>query len=219
MQKRVVVGFVVAGLSGMSGLSAQEATSLDPGSIGSAMAGAEPALFVYDATEAGLLTVAVRADADTDLTLAVSDDLGQPLAEGESDDDIGGDVGAEQITVTLPGPGTYQVRVGTFSGSGSFTIASGFIAFPAVAAPTDPDGRPTEATTLVPGTPVEDQLAPSDGDAWDWYKVTADAAGAVTVLTLAPEGDLVIEVFTEGAYARRTRGRTRTWTACPATSR
>ncbi len=167
---------------------------------------ASPAVFQFAAETAGVLTVVVRGTDGVDLRIAVTDDLGQPVVDGTADRDLGGDSGAEQVTVTLPAAGEYQVRVTSFSGSasGAFRIASGWIAFPDAQAPADPDGRPTNANALVPGTPIEGDLNPTGGDAWDWFVVTSDTAAAVTVLTEAPVGDLVIEVFREGEYGEAT---------------
>lgn len=159
-----------------------------------------PAEFRFAAETAGFLTVVVRGTDNADLSIAVTDDIGQLLPQGEADRDLGGDQGAEQLTITVPNPGDYGVHIRTWSGSGAFRIASAWIAFPDVQAAPDPDGKPTTATALVPGTAIEESLDPSGGDAWDWFAVTSDTAGAVTVITEAPDGDLVIEVFREGAY-------------------
>ena len=162
--------------------------------------GNEPAIFTFTAEAAGVLTVVVRGKNEVDLTITVTDSLGQPLPDGNSDRDLGGDVGAEQAAVVIPGAGDYQVRIGTWGGGGLFDIAAGFVPFPALARAPDPDGLPTAAADLVPGAPIEDQIDPSNGDGWDWFKVTAESAGVITVITEAPEGDLVLEVFAEGEF-------------------
>jgi len=100
----------------------------------------------------------------------------------------------------ISAPGDYQVRVQTWSGGGRFDIAASWLEFPALGGPADPDGMPTAAAALAPGTPIDDSINPSGGDAWDWFMVTADNAGVITVITEAPEGDLVLEVFNEGAF-------------------
>ena len=148
-------------------VTGQAARSLETGSIMTARAADDaPAEFRFAAETAGFLTVVVRGTDNADLSIAVTDDIGQLLPQGEVDLNLGGDQGAEQLTITVPNPGDYGVHIRTWSGSGAFRIASAWIAFPDVQAAPDPDGKPTTAT----------------------------------VITEAPDGDLVIEVFREGAY-------------------
>jgi len=160
-----------------------------------------PAIFTFAAESAGMLTVVVRGQSDTDLQLAIADIVGQPLPDGSSDQDLGGDYGAEQVAAVIPSAGQYQVRVGSWSGSGSFELVAGWIAYPALGGPVDPDALPTAAAELTPGAPIDDSIDPSNGDSWDWFKVTVDSAAAITVITSAPEGDLALEAFAEGEYA------------------
>ena len=159
-----------------------------------------PTVFAFDAETAGVLTVVVRGQGDADLVIDVTDSLGQKLPAGHSDQDLNGDSGAEQVVVTIPMAGDYKVEVGAWGNGGSFDIAAGWISYPALGRDPDPDGLPTGATELVPGTPIDDQIDPSSGDLWDWYKITATSAMVVTVLTEAPEGDLVIELYNDGEF-------------------
>ena len=53
-----------------------------------------PTVYVFESEGPGLLTVALRGQSDTDLRIAITDDLGQSLPEGTSDRDIGGAPGA-----------------------------------------------------------------------------------------------------------------------------
>jgi hypothetical protein len=179
---------------------AQQALQLNQIMQGSAGDDA-PAVFTFNAETAGVLTVVVRGDGDVDLQLAVADAVGQTLPDGEVDQDLGGDGGAEQAAVVIRAAGDYQVRVSTWFGGGTFDIIAGWISYPTLGGPADPDGMPTAAATLAPGTPIDDSIDPSAGDAWDWFKVTADSAGVITVVTEAPEGDLALEVFGEGSFA------------------
>jgi len=160
-----------------------------------------PAVFTFYAETPGVLTVVVRGNGDTDLQLAVADVVGQTLPDGQIDQDHGGDSGAEQAAVVIRGAGEYQVRVSTWFGSGSFDLIASWISYPALGGPADPDGMPTAAAVLVPGTPIDDSIDPSSGDAWDWFKVTTDSAGVITVITEAPDGDLALEVFGDGDFA------------------
>ena len=97
-----------------------------------------PAIFEFVAEEAGFLSVALRGATSTDLVVGVADDLGQPLPDARSDQDILGEMGAEQLMATITRPGSYHVRVETWSGSSDFELAASWIAFPSIAAQPDP---------------------------------------------------------------------------------
>jgi len=184
-----------------AGEPAQATGALQLGSTASGLvAGGKPAVFEFEAETAGVLTVVVRGAGGADLILLVTDDIGQALGDARSDQDLGGDASAEQLMTALTVPGTYHVRVEAYSGQSSFEIAAGWIAFPSMEAAADADSRPTEATSLVPGTPVSDSLDPNAGDGWDWYAVTSETGGLITVLTESSEGDLALEVFAEGEF-------------------
>ena len=172
------------------------------GSVITTMTGGNdnPAVFAFNAETAGVLTVVVRGQGDADLLLDVTDSVGQQLPEGHSDQDLSGDSGAEQVVVTIPMAGDYRIEVGAWGAGGPFDIAAGWISYPALVREPDPDGLPTDATELVPGTPIDDQIDPPSGDLWDWYKITATSAVWITVLTEAPEGDLVIELYVDGEF-------------------
>jgi hypothetical protein len=179
---------------------AQQALQLNQIMQGNAGDGA-PAVFTFNAETPGVLTVVVRGNGDADLQLAVADVVGQTLPDGQVDQDLGGDTGAEQAAVVIRAAGDYQVRVSTWYGGGTFEIVAGWISHPKLGAPSDPDGMPTAAARLEPGKPINDSIDPPSGDAWDWFKVTADSAAVITVVTEAPEGDLALEVFEGGNFA------------------
>jgi hypothetical protein len=152
------------------------------------------ATYEFEAASAGVLSVAVRGAGD--LKLEVLDSDGQLVPDGSSDRDLG-DVGTEQLSVILGEPGTYRVRVRVLDGSSSFDIGAAWIAFPAMARPSDPDGRPSRARTVELGRTVEDSLNTEDGDALDWYVLTPERDGVLTV-ALRPNGDevdLVLELY------------------------
>jgi len=169
--------------------------------VGAATGGnSEPSVFAFNAETAGILTVVVRGQGDADLVIDVTDSLGQQLPAGHSDQDLNGDSGAEQVVVTIPMAGDYKVEISAWGEGGPFDIAAGWVSFPALGRDPDPDGSPADATELVPGTPIEDQIDGSSGDLWDWYKFTATEAVVITVLTEAAEGDLVIELYKDGEF-------------------
>jgi hypothetical protein len=185
------------------GSAAQAPTTLTPGEIQEGVLGWDaPATFGFDAESAGVLTIVARSLDETDLVLVVTDAHGQPLPDGRSDQDLSGDSGAEQFAVTLPRAGSYQIRVETFGGGGgSFKVGLSWLSFPALALPADPDGSPGTAHRIRVGQDTRtDVIDPSQGDSWDWFVLTAEKAGTVTVATRAEDGDLVLEAFSPGEF-------------------
>jgi hypothetical protein len=162
----------------------------------------EGASYGFLAGSAGVLSVVVRSLDETDLVLLVTDADGQPLPEGRSDQDLGGDPGAEQFAVTLPRAGEYQVRVETFGvGQASFKIGVSWLPFPDLAVPADPDGSPGTAIRIWIGQDTRnDLLDGAAGDSWDWFVLKAEKAGTLTLATRAEEGDLILEAFTPGKF-------------------
>jgi hypothetical protein len=155
----------------------------------------------YEATGAGFLAVVVRSTGGEDVRIAVTDAEYQALPEGEGDDDLNGDVGAEQLLVTIPYPGTYRVLVETFGGGGAFIQVGGmFLASDLAARPPDPDGRPSTAVELAVGATHEGSIEPSNGDSWDWYRLPIEVGGILTVFTRAEEGDLRLDLHEDGAF-------------------
>jgi hypothetical protein len=161
------------------------------------------ALYAYEAGAAGVLTIVVRSQDESDLFLLVTDSDGQPLPGGRSDQDLGGDSGAEQFAVTLPTAGKYQVRVETFGGSqASFKIGVSWLPFPDLAVPEDPDGSPSSAIRIRVGQDTRnDSIDGGHGDFWDWFVLKAEQGGTLTVATRAKEGDLVLEAFANGEFS------------------
>ena len=157
----------------------------------------------FQAASAGVLTIVVRAEEGADVYLLVTDSDGQPLPNGRSDLDLGGDSGAEQFAVTLPRAETYQVKVETYSQAQvPFRIGVSWLPFPDLAIPADPDGSPGTASAIRIGqdTRNEDLNGP-EGDYWDWFVLKADKGGTLTVATRAEEGDLILEAFSPGEFA------------------
>ncbi len=160
------------------------------------------ASYEFNAPTAGVLTVVVRTTSQTDLVLLVTDADGQALPEGRSDQDIGGDSGAEQLAITLPRAGAYSVLVQPFSsGLGEFRIGASWLEFSELERPGDADGSPSTASPLAVGQGINDTIDPSMGDYWDWFSIQITQSGQLTVATRAEEGDLVLESFNEGEFA------------------
>lgn len=162
-----------------------------------------PAIFSTTIASAGLLAVALTSETtDADLVLIVCDEDGQLVgSDGRSDRDHQGNRGHEYVSVLLPEAGTYLVVVELSSGSGkaAFSLSGAFAPAPALAsANPDADGRPSRATAVTVGKPLDDSLG--GGDTWDWFAVRAESAGTLTILTKAPEGDLKLEAYNEGNY-------------------
>ena len=163
------------------------------------------AAFEFQAGSAGVLTVVIRAAGQTDLVLMVTDRDGQVLPDGESDQDLGGNSGAEQVAVTIPRRGTYFVRVRPFSmGQAKFSIGASWLEFPELEQPPDPDGAPSSASRMTVGEPIDDSIDGSVADHWDWFSITIKQAGLLTVATRAPAGDLVLEAFNDGEFMEST---------------
>jgi hypothetical protein len=193
-------GWLVLALIAPTALAQQ----LQPGRIATGSTSDEKvAELEFRAESAGILTVMARSTDESDLILVVTDGDGQPLPEGRSDQDIGGDTGAEQFAVTIPRAGTYRVRVETYSWeTAGFRIGASWLAFPDLEVPPDPDGSPTTAIPIaVEQQSVSGSIDGSVGDYWDWYVLTADRSGTLTVATRAEDGDLVLEAFEEGQYS------------------
>lgn len=161
----------------------------------------KPVVYQVSATEVGVLAVALATSTEeVDLVVFVTDGDGQPLNEGRGDRDLHGDRGKEFLAALLPEAGSYMVFVEITSGErASFTISGALAPAPGLAPPAlDPDGRPSRAAAVTVGKAVEDTLG--GADTWDWFALRAEAAGTLTILTKAPEGDLRLEAFAEGNY-------------------
>jgi len=175
-----------------------------PGTLGPT---GQAAKFRFTAAGPGVLTVAINGT--DDLTLAVTDQDGQPLPEGTADRDLGGQVGAELLAVVLPEGGEYLVEVRSNGGemASKFAIGASFVGMPAFERPADPDGRPSKAGAVTIGAAKQDQLHPSQYDMWDWFTFKATEAGTLVIVTRVEdgvEGDLVLEVYLGGSFSEPT---------------
>lgn len=129
----------------------------------------------------------------------MTDEVGQPLAEGTSDIDLHGDTGAEQLIVAVPRPGPYMVVVEALFGGGSFDLVASWMDFPGVAL-SDDDWGPSVANELPLGS-TQNNTVNTEGDLWDWYSVTAESSGVLAVVIESDDGDLVLEVFGEADFS------------------
>jgi hypothetical protein len=158
------------------------------------------------AKTAGVLVAAVKGD--DDLVIHVTDTDGQTIPEGRSDRDLNGSAGTELVSVVIPEPGNYRVRVTTNGGGGaSFEISGSWMSFPPFAqASTDPDRRPGAARTAQVGKAIEDSINAQGGDAWDWFVLKPAQAGTLVIVTRklgdAQADDLVLEAYLDGNYAQ-----------------
>lgn len=184
-------------------LSGQVSGTLEPGRVIEGSTGQQTeATFAFDAKSAGVLTIVARSLDETDLILLVTDSDGQPLPNGRSDQDLGGDPGAEQFAISLPREGGYQVRVETFGSSrAAFKIGVSWLPFSDLAVPADPDGSPGSAVLIEIGQDTrDDAIDGTAGDYWDWFVLKAEKSGTLTVATRADEGDLILEAFASGKF-------------------
>ncbi|MGE0703717.1 MAG: hypothetical protein AB7F99_05820 [Vicinamibacterales bacterium] len=161
--------------------------------------------YVVAAKTAGILTVATNGDED--LILQVTDQDGQAIEDGRSDQDLNGSSGNELVSVVLPEPGSYRVRVTAYDDDPvTFEIVGSFLSMPAFeSVNSDPDRRPGQARAVEVGRANEDSVDSEDGDNWDWFVLKPAEAGSLVILTRrAPNGgdaDLRLEVFLDGNYA------------------
>lgn len=205
--RRFLALLAVAGLPAAA--SAQAPAALPLGSTGSGALGpaGESVRFRFTAPGAGVLTVAVNGTID--LTLAVTDQDGQPVPDGTADRDLNGELGAELLSVVLSQGGQYLVEVRANGGepASRFAIGASFVAMPPFERPADPDGRPSQGTAVTIGAARQDQLHPSANDLWDWYTVRVTEAATLVVVTRIDEGvegDLVLEVYLGGGFSEPT---------------
>lgn len=163
-----------------------------------------PTVYRFNAQAAGVLTVAVHAEAD--VTLTVTDQDGQALPDGSSDRDLFGSGGNEQVSVTVPEAGEYRVQVALLDGSSTkFEIGAGWIVMAAFAREADPDRRPTLGTALDIGRSHEDKLDGDAGDNWDWFSITAKTSGTLTVILRSVNDDspdLALELYSSDELAK-----------------
>lgn len=203
----VALTSIAAVLWAPSRLLAQQSLPLGSTSEGRVSAEA-PADYRIAVPAAGVLSVVV--DGSGDLVLQLLDADGQPLTDGRADSDLDGVGGREMLSVRVPEGGTYLLRVSDFEGGGStYRVGTSFLAFPAFAKATDPDGRPSGAKAVTVGRSVEDALDPTAGDSRDWFVFTVQREGTLALATRAigeSDGlDLVLEAFLDGTFIEPTQ--------------
>jgi len=190
--------------AGPGALGGQAVGNLIPGKVAEGMLDPDGRTsFSFEAESAGVLTVVARSKDESDIFLMVADSDGQPLPNGRSDQDIGGNAGAEQFAVTIPRPGKYLVRVESYGGEQVlFGLGVSWLPFPDLGVPPDPDGSPSRAAPIRVGQDTrEDTLDGGSGDHWDWFVLKVEKGGTLTVATRAEEGDLILEAFEADEFA------------------
>jgi hypothetical protein len=179
---------------------------LPMGTKGSGTATTEaPATFRFTPAGPGVLTVVVKGS--DDMTIRVVDGDGQVLPDGTADNDVNGSTGLEFLALPVGYAEPLVVEVAMLSeegGGGKFTIAASFVAEDAFARAPDPDRRPSTAKALTVGAASEETLNADEGDSWDWFKITANEAMTLVIVTRmaeGTEGDLTIATFTDNDFA------------------
>jgi hypothetical protein len=200
---RFVLTFVIAAAL------ASPAAAQSPLPLGAPAKGQVPnggaAEYTVVAKTAGVLVAAIKGD--DDLVLHVTDSDGQTIPEGRSDRDLNGSGGTELVSVVIPEPGNYKVRV-TVNGSGasSFEISGAWMSFPPFAqASTDPDRRPSTARAIQVGKAIEDSLNSQAGDSWDWFVMKPSQSGTLVIVTRRlgdADADLVLEAYLDGNFSQ-----------------
>lgn len=189
---------------GPGALGGQVVGDLTPGKVAEGMIGSDGVTsFGFEAGSAGVLTVVARSKDESDIFLIVTDADGQPLPNGRSDQDLGGNAGAEQFAVTLPRAGKYRVRVENYGGEQVlFRLGVSWLPFPDLGVPPDPDGSPSTAVSIRVGQDTrEDSLDGVAGDYWDWFVLKVGKGGTLTVATRSEEGDLILEAYGPDEFA------------------
>lgn len=168
----------------------------------------DPSTYLLSVKKAGVLTVAIQGSGD--LGILITDTDGQFISGGiggsDGDRDLNGDTGKETITVIMHNKGDYNVQILDQSGdySADFQITASFMEFEPFQFPEDTDGRPSQANVITLGSPSDETtLNNSEGDMYDWYKITATNSGSVIVASRpvnGSEGDLVLEAFYEDNF-------------------
>jgi hypothetical protein len=164
-----------------------------------------PVEYTVVAKTAGLLGIAVQGEGD--LAFQVTDEDGQTLPDGNVDRDLNGSEGTEMVSMLIPEPGTYKVRVRVQGNATStFTIGGSWLSFPPFArASSDPDRRPRSARSLVIGKAHEDSLNSEAGDLWDWFVMKASQSGTLAIVTRRVgdgDSDLVLEVYLNNDFSK-----------------
>ncbi|MEM8782257.1 MAG: hypothetical protein AAGE65_05300 [Planctomycetota bacterium] len=177
------------GIAVSGGVAFAETLELGEPMIWDAMGDADVSL-AFEAPSAGLLSVAIRADAD--VALQAFDAEGLPLAGGWSDQDLALDLGAEQMSATVDQAGPVRVVVTPYDSVGQASLVATFAPWPAVEN-RDADSRPSGAAALKVGGSLDGALAPESGDRSDMFRV--EGAGMVVVELRAAEADVALSGF------------------------
>ncbi len=184
-------------------LSATAFAETDPLPLGKSEQGQaspdEPRVYSVTVDGPGILTVAVRSGNGEDLGINIADAHGQTLANGYGDIDEFGILGDEQLASTLGSAGDYLVYISAYDQHATYTIGASYLPMAEAELPEDPLGAPDTASPLKPGQKMGDTIRPARGDHYDWYRVTPEHNGVLTVYTRGAE-DVILEAYQEGEY-------------------
>lgn len=115
---------------------------------------------------------------------------GACVADCETDDDSGGGTDA-RLSYTLPGDGTFSIRVNTLreGETGAYTLS-----LDSVAVPPPPTAQPVQAGQTVHGTLGEGDAEAEDGSYYDLYRVSARAGDTLTITMRSGDFDAYLVV-------------------------
>lgn len=157
----------------------------------------QSASYRFRADGPGGLALVLRAGgADDDLAISVAEPSGQELVGGYVDHDENGRLGDEQGVVTIPEAGEYTVFVDSYAeGPARFTLAASFLPMEELAPRRKVrHASPDDAIALRPGEAVNETVRPLRDEPRDWYVVTPDRAGTLTIRVVG-DGDVILERF------------------------
>ncbi|MEM6458270.1 MAG: hypothetical protein AAF710_02635 [Planctomycetota bacterium] len=164
---------------------------------------AEPSVLSVTAAEPGLLTVVGVSEPRIDLTITVTDRLGQEVIGGDIDVDPVELPGGETGVVALPRAGDYLVLLESLDGAGRVRVESGWIPMPEADRPADPNGGPDDALPLRVGVRQDQSFDSKTGDLRDWYVIEPARSGLLRVQARTPVGsetDLILERYTADRF-------------------
>jgi len=198
-----VVAFQGAGYSAFAQEEEDSTSDLPELAIGSVAddvsTRASPSSYLFHADGPGLLTIAVRAKHQDDLTIEVySHQSNQMLPNGRCDIDFNGNAGYEHMAIPIVTAGDYRIVIEPLGNGGAFWIGASWLPFELLEDALAP-AKPEDATPLTPGTPQDGAVSPG-GEVEQWYSYTAASEGVVIISTEADHGDLVIEAYHDGQF-------------------
>ncbi|MEM6756644.1 MAG: hypothetical protein AAF586_05705 [Planctomycetota bacterium] len=158
----------------------------------------KPAMFVFEAKQAGGLGLILRSDSGVDVAAELCDDTGQAVYYGYLDGDWYEHKGWEQGMLPIPRSGVYRLYIDSLKGSGKVSVLASVMQQPLNAIPEDPLGRPDTAAAVELGAWMSESIRPKRGDRRDWYVIDSPRKGVLTAALRGQTGvDLTLALFTE----------------------